>query len=641
VTQLLAGLDMPQLRALDMPLARYTGGNPLFIVETLKSLAELNRLDGSFPQAMPPPGRVEALITARLARLSASALRLARAAAVAGSDFGLELTGQLLRSDPLELADPWQELERAQILNGTHFTHDLVLDAVLRSTPEPVRALLHLRTARHLQATNAPAAVVARHYLAAGESGEAVPSLTRAAQEAKDSYRLTEAADFYRQAGAALAALGQQDQAFDAYLQALEMMRHFDMGEQLEPLLEQLFKLANDDRQYAQAWHHRSEHAARKGDGQQAEQAARRGYDHSCKTNDLKLQGNLLNDLATSLWLQDRLQEAHDIFKEMLLIAERTDMPSELASSLTNFGVILDHLERHREALEHHQRAAALTVDAGDKTNLVYVLNNLSISQLELGLVHASIDTLRQAIDIAADTEGLQYSRSFSLLLLGACWLDVPDYLQAQAYFDETLRDAFQTAPYAVSACLRHQARMWSDLGAFEQAEASLAQAFMQKAEACLASGKRKRLEGNLRLVKARLLPPKDALTSALEARHIAVTHDLNGLLIGAETRCAQALLALHRPEEALEHTSRAVDLLELYHPVDFYLGEVHLTHYQALAATRRPEATKRLIASLAWLTDVAMHRTPAAYRQGFLAHNPVNRTLIAAARSAGLAVPR
>jgi hypothetical protein len=115
---------------------RHTGGNPMFVLETMVALLTPGAaaLDPrSVPARLPIPASVGQLIEARLAQLSADALKLARVAAVADKDFDLELAARVLQRHVLDLAEPWTELENAHVLPRQGFCArpDLRGDAAL------------------------------------------------------------------------------------------------------------------------------------------------------------------------------------------------------------------------------------------------------------------------------------------------------------------------------------------------------------------------------------------------------------------------------------------------------------------------------------------------------------------------------
>ncbi|WNG48987.1 AAA family ATPase [Archangium minus] len=149
VRTLLRGMEVPALEHMSEDLARYTGGNPLFVVETVRHLIESGAPEGSFPSALTPPARARAIIQKRLARLTPEALRLAQVLAVARSDMGLEQAAAALETPTERLMKAWRELEEAALVRGAWFSHDLVGEVLLADSPPALRELLAGRMARY------------------------------------------------------------------------------------------------------------------------------------------------------------------------------------------------------------------------------------------------------------------------------------------------------------------------------------------------------------------------------------------------------------------------------------------------------------------------------------------------------------
>ncbi|MDB5046127.1 MAG: AfsR/DnrI/RedD family transcriptional regulator, partial [Deinococcus sp.] len=201
-------IDLPTNPEVRARLWRHCGGNPHFLLETVKHLIESGQLGERLPERLPLPEKVWALIGRRLERLSGPALQAARAAAVLQSDFDPEQVAELLGAPLLDLLGAWEELEAAQVVQGHRFTHDLVYEAVLAGIPASLRGLLHRAAARTLERSGAGAARVAEHWQQGGKPEAALPFLQRAAREAQDQYRLEEAASFHGEAAEVLKALG-------------------------------------------------------------------------------------------------------------------------------------------------------------------------------------------------------------------------------------------------------------------------------------------------------------------------------------------------------------------------------------------------------------------------------------------------
>ena len=196
------------LDALADALHAQVGGNPAFVLESLKSLW----LDGAASwqpgQPLPLPATLLETLRRRLQRLPESALQVAQLAAVAQTDFSLGLAAAALGRPPLALAPEFAELEAAQVFQGQAFSHDLVAEAVRATVPSALAPPLHQLVADHLIACAGPAARIAHHLTQASAGSAAAPWWLRAAEQARNRWQMAEAATFYETAARALAAAG-------------------------------------------------------------------------------------------------------------------------------------------------------------------------------------------------------------------------------------------------------------------------------------------------------------------------------------------------------------------------------------------------------------------------------------------------
>ncbi len=149
-----------------MHLYRQTGGNPLFVVETLRAgfngaLEEMGSgalIGANRAQLLAP--RVFAVIERRIAQLSPAARRVAEVGAVFGRAFTWEmLTAAAIPygdDNELALADALDELWRRRIVreqspNVYDFTHDNLREVTYALVSAPQRHLLHRRVAGALE----------------------------------------------------------------------------------------------------------------------------------------------------------------------------------------------------------------------------------------------------------------------------------------------------------------------------------------------------------------------------------------------------------------------------------------------------------------------------------------------------------
>ncbi|WP_255413203.1 BTAD domain-containing putative transcriptional regulator [Mycobacterium sp. 3519A] len=197
-----AGYDDEELAR---ALASVTGGNPFFLIEALRHVAESG---GRWDPDTLPQGVREA-VSRRLSRLSAETNKALAAAAVVGSRFALELVEQVVGDD---LVDAFDEACKAGIVveepGGCYrFNHAIVRQSLLAELASVRRMRLHQRIAVTLEATPGAEhellAELAYHYFEcawAGNAAKAVEYCRSAADQAMTRLAYEGAAELYDRA---------------------------------------------------------------------------------------------------------------------------------------------------------------------------------------------------------------------------------------------------------------------------------------------------------------------------------------------------------------------------------------------------------------------------------------------------------
>lgn len=191
--------------ALARALHERVGGNPAFVLESVKALWLAGMPAWRPGQPLVLPATLKESLRQRLQRLGAEALQLAQLAAVAQDDFSLALAATATGRPALALAPLFAALEAAQVLEGTRFSHDLVAEAARDAVPAALVQPLHRLVADHLRAHGSAPARIAWHLQQAGADGEAVPWHLAAAQSARHRWQLADAARHYEAAARGLA----------------------------------------------------------------------------------------------------------------------------------------------------------------------------------------------------------------------------------------------------------------------------------------------------------------------------------------------------------------------------------------------------------------------------------------------------
>jgi predicted ATPase/DNA-binding SARP family transcriptional activator len=209
-----------------------TGGQPLYLLETLRLLRErqwlllrLNpegvfrlTLTGELMAALTRkesrrellPPSVRTMLQTRLARLSGSARQLVMACAVLGSPVSAKLLWRMTELPVLEGLDALEEAVKSGILHeeevgagrptSYRFTHDLVRDVVYTDLGAARRVVLHQRALAVLETEGARATELAYHSLAAFEAEAAYRYSVQAGDEAEAIFAVEEAIRHYEQA---------------------------------------------------------------------------------------------------------------------------------------------------------------------------------------------------------------------------------------------------------------------------------------------------------------------------------------------------------------------------------------------------------------------------------------------------------
>ncbi|MBS0435264.1 MAG: AAA family ATPase [Proteobacteria bacterium] len=662
LVELLASLALTGLQsdaAADELLAR-TGGNPLYVLETLKEYM----VCGPTPEGrLPQPASVGVLIERRLRRLSAGALALARVAALARSDFSIDLAEAVLRTPALTLADAWRELETAQVLAGSSFVHDLVRDAVERSVPDDIARYVHGAIALHLERGGEEPARMATHWWAAGQWARAGEQFERAARRARQAARLADAREFWQRAIEAHTRAGAGSAAFRARLDSMDVLIFTDGVEAAATLAGRLVEEAPDDAARARARVVCAQVAIVAGDAGRAltlAQEALRGAQavgDSCSALDATRQ------IGQSTAQIGRAEEAVDWLQRWLPQVEREGTLEQRREHLAALAYALNSADRPAHSAEVLQQVCALAQASGDLAELMTSTSNRATALSALGRADEALRQAQDALrllDRLGDSTGLQ--PTVTLMNSGVFAMQVGHYRDAIAALEtaaERLRA--QGGPMWGDACTNHLAALWLTIGQHHRAaallaapaasdvgqmlarrealRARLARELGQPAPASLpaqletlSATTRARSLFALRMEVARLQEPATALRELRRVREEAEAIEYLGIALHALMREIEALTPLDPDGAATLARLALARAAAGCWPSDAYLPELWLHSAEALAASgARDEAAGVRGHALAWIDERVRTHLDAPLRPAFLNRNRVNAALRAA----------
>ena len=182
-------------------LAERSGGNPLFLLELVSAARDTDDIESL-------PDSVEAVIAARIDRLSVDDRRFLRRVSVLGRTTPLELLDAVLDDVPGEGDSIWTRLEQFVTVDGggnLTFRHALLRDGAYNGLSFRLRRQLHANAGQaiRLAAGDRPeehAETLSLHYFHAQAYQEAWTYSLVAAERARSVYAVVEAAEFYERA---------------------------------------------------------------------------------------------------------------------------------------------------------------------------------------------------------------------------------------------------------------------------------------------------------------------------------------------------------------------------------------------------------------------------------------------------------
>jgi DNA-binding SARP family transcriptional activator len=206
-----------------------TGGNPLFVQETLR-LAASEGVEAALDAV---PSGVADVIRRRVARLSGQVVLTA--AAVIGHGGDIPLLSAVTGKPATEVIEDLDEAVSARLLqSGRAFTHDLIRQTIYAGLPSARRCTLHLAIAEALASRpGSDPESVAGHFLSASPLGaaQAVAWARTAAIAAEGQLAFDDAARWWASASAEHAAASLPDLSGRAGLLLCEVRARLDAGD--------------------------------------------------------------------------------------------------------------------------------------------------------------------------------------------------------------------------------------------------------------------------------------------------------------------------------------------------------------------------------------------------------------------------
>jgi tetratricopeptide (TPR) repeat protein len=463
-------------------LYRATGGNPFFLLETLRAflesepgtvgrpdlegLADLPAADlwDASGQALPLPATIRAAVEARVERLNARARQVLEAGAVLGQTFTFDLLHRTAGRGELETVDGLDELVARQLLrerDGEYrFIHQINQAVVYRGLSRQRCRLLHRRAGEALEKLRpGDLAALTRHFELAEEPGRAARYALQAGLAAKAVYGHREARAYFERAMTLLEgeAADLRDPEAIAANRRLRIQALYERGWALRLLgdmeahardlseLSRLVELLGD--RCALAHLHWREAYTHRWFCRYVEtrEAAEAGLSLSHAVGKCTLMAACRDEGLRVNWAAGNCLFEAMCWREVGIAAREMGDYGQAQSAL---GLALD-----------------LYVQAGEAVYEIHTLGNLSTLYWYLGEFEKALDLARQALE-RCEEAGLALERRLPLGDLGAAAAGLGDTDLAQECLLESLSIAREIADRTQEIfCLGHLGWLYVELG--------------------------------------------------------------------------------------------------------------------------------------------------------------------------------
>lgn len=468
---LLQGLigDEAELSSLRSSLAQRTDGNPFFIEETARAMQESLTAQDAYmryvtAQELELPGSIEAVLGARIDRLSREAIELLQAAAVVGDESPVEVLRAAADVSAEDFARQIAMLTDADLLYqtvrlndgseqaaaGFHFKHALIQEVVYRRMVRPRKRVLHARALDAME----------RYY------GDRVPEhIDRIAEHAFRAELWMKCAAYEMRACVRAAGRSANRQALAHLERAIDVLRQVPEGPERD-------RVAIDVRLTALA------PMSPMGAHERLIELLREAEALATSLGDLPRLGRVLSQLSSELWVTAQYDRARQTAHRALTLAHELGGNLPLALAARYNLAMIDHAQGRFE-----QAAAGLSellsVFAGEAAHrrMGWAGYPSVLCRVFVIAVSAMTGTFRRAEQAylegrrIADELDHSFSRTMIMEQYGYCLLIRGEVTRARALLQEAMalcqRDEVRTMYLPIAS---HLAMALLETGALDQA---------------------------------------------------------------------------------------------------------------------------------------------------------------------------
>jgi predicted ATPase len=406
----------------------HTLGNPVFVLECLKSLREdgtIKWLDGRWQcvESIPSigvPKRAKDAIERRLECLGRDERRLLACAAVQGCNFTSDVLGAVLGMERLDVLTVLNELEKkyeiVRFRSGAYsFEHPLLWECSYDALAEELRQEYHLLIARALEKKCKPTSAsalfsLANHYYKGGDFERALPYLEKSVDKAKDLHAHSEALVHLEKALEALSHLESTEEMMDKRLSLLK-----DAGAEAAALGDWRRALARYEEargictakgdliDYAGLTRLMGKAESQRQNWSEAQARFSEAMSIYASSDQIEEMGELYLNLGGVAFELGKMDEVADLFAKSLEIGEALEDKGLITRASNNLGAAWNVMGERYKAIEYYQKCLENCADLEDRIGEARAYHNIGMTYAELKNWPEAAGFFKKAAELAED----------------------------------------------------------------------------------------------------------------------------------------------------------------------------------------------------------------------------------------------
>jgi predicted ATPase len=451
-------------------LYRETGGNPLFVLETLKLLAEegfLSKRNGQWllkasAEKVGEPSKVHEVIIRRISRLEREERKLLDIAAVCGNSFSPDILRRALGLDAAEVFEKLVAIEeRHRLIRATdsafEFSHHKIREVIYETLHGNLKKIYHLKAASCLEQVLAEKvsdgylADITLHYVEGGAPERAFEYLIKLGEKSVKSFAYLQAMDYLNNALEATqkaSSLATNENLVKIYklrgIAWLFQARNEKARNDFNLMLQNAANISDESMISEAHYMLGSSYQPYFGEMEEAMRHLTTALEIARKINNKLLEARSLSAIGdTLMWGEtpDTMDEGRIQLEEALRMSKETGDKVQETNNLTSLGMYYNWKGEFNRAKEDLNKALSLDEEMEVPPRMVFKLFCLSMVLAGNGEYNEAISTGQRCLKLGRDF-ALWSNVSMALNTLGWIYQDLSNIELAIKYNKEAIENA-------------------------------------------------------------------------------------------------------------------------------------------------------------------------------------------------------